>query len=273
MKMKKLLALVLAALLLVALAACGGGGQDKVSEELTPYQMVEKANEAMNDADSAAYDLTMDMTMSMPELGDEGTFAFTTTGTVQTEQVGENDYKMAYVLTQDMSAMDAGEMGMEIYYADGYMYYNMPDSELKYKMPVDMEEAMVDSTGLDELEEDMVLESTVADEGDGKVVTMTIDGAKMSDALIGLVGDAVGTLGEGDDMTINSLSYTVHLDADGNITSLEMPLDLSMTMSGSTMNMTMKVTIDVIAIGGVTVELPDDLADYPEMSLDDMLAE
>lgn len=110
----------------------------------------------------------------------------------------------------------------------------------------------------------------MADEGDGKVVTMTLDGTKMTDMVTNMTGNLTASLGEGGEISIGDIPYTVHIDADGNITSIEMDMTFDMTIQGSAMNMSMNLVMDVTSIGGVTVELPADLADYPELTEDQL---
>ena len=136
MKLKKLLALGMAIMLLAALTACGGGDQPSNQGgdgELTPYQLVEQASEKLDAADGAAYNMNMDMTMTIPDLPeDQGTMTMTMTGDVKQQKVDDNNYTMAFNMTTDMSAMGAGTIDMEMYYADGYMYYNIPAAATKY---------------------------------------------------------------------------------------------------------------------------------------------
>lgn len=274
MKLKKLLALGMAIMLLAALTACGGGDQPSTQGgdgELTPYQLVEQASNKLNDADGAAYDMTMDMTIAVPDMSaEQGTITMKLTGDVKQQKVDENNYKLAYNMSTDMSALGAGVIDMEMYYADGYIYYNIPAAATKYKMAMTMEEAMqeANTSALDGIEEEMVKESSVADEGDGKVVTMTLDGTKMTDLVMDMAGDLTASLGDGGEMNIGDIPYTVHIDADGNMTSIEMDMTFDMTVQGTAMNMSMNMVMDVTAVGGVTVELPADLADYPEATED-----
>ena len=270
MKLKKLLALGIAIIMLAALTACGGDDQN---DELTPYQFVEQASEKLESADGTAYNMNMDVSVTIPDLPeDQGTMTMKMTGDAKQEKVGENNYKLAYNMSTDMYAMGAGTVDMEMYYADGYMYYNIPAAEAKYKIAMDMQEALeeANSSALDGIEEEMVKESSMADEGDGKVVTMTLDGTKMTDMVTNMTGNLTASLGEGGEISIGDIPYTVHIDADGNITSIEMDMTFDMTIQGSAMNMSMNLVMDVTSIGGVTVELPADLADYPELTEDQL---
>ena len=131
-----------------------------------------------------------------------------------------------------------------------------------------MEQA--NTSALDGIEEEMVKESSVAEEDGGKVVTMTLDGTKMTDMVMDMAGDITASLGEGGEMTIGDIPYTVHIDADGNVKSIEMDMNFDMTVQGTAMSMGMKLVMDVTAVGGVTVELPADLADYPEVTEDQL---
>lgn len=268
MKLKKLLALGMAIMMVFALAACGGDDGGSASSNSEAYQLVKAASDKLDAAGGVAYDMTMDMTIADPSDADN-TFTMSMSGDAKQQKVGDNDYKLAYNMTTDMSALGAGVIDVEMYYTDGYMYYNIPAAAQQYKTAMDMQEAMeqMNSSALDGIEEEMVIESSVAAEGDGQVVTMTLDGTKMTDMVMDVAGDITASLGDDGNITIGNIPYTVHLDADGNMTSISMIMDMTMTTQGMEMNMSIDMTMDVTATEGVTVDLPADLADYPEMAL------
>lgn len=271
MKLKKLLAMGMAIMLVIALAGCGGdnkGGNVTDENGMTPYQLLEQASQKMDEADGVAYTMTMDMNMTVPGMDDA--IAMNMSGDVKQQKVGENNFNLAYNMNTDMSALGAGVVDMEMYYTDGYMYYNVPAANQKYKVPMAMEEAIkqANSGALDGIQEDMIKTSAVADEGEGKVITMTLDGTKMTDMVMDMAGDVAASLGEGGNITIGDIEYVAHLDNEGNMTSLTMPMEMTISAQGQEMKMTMNMTMDVTAVGGVTVDLPADLADYPETTLE-----
>ena len=267
---KKIFAIGLAIMLVFAMAGCGNddqGGQ-------TPYQMVNAAEDKLNAADSVAYNMDVEMTITVPgEENAEESISMKMTGDARQEKVGENLYNLAYNMTTDMSSMGLGSVDMEMYYTDGYMYYNTPAYEQKYKVPMDMETALkeANSSALEDITEDMILESSATAEGDGQVVNMLLDGTKMTDVVTDMMGDMSGFVSgtEAPNITIANVPYVVHLDADGNLTSLNTVVEMTLNIEGQEMKMGMNLTMDVTAVGNVPVDLPDDLADYPEM--DDML--
>lgn len=265
--MKKILALMMSLLMICGLAACG---EQQTDSEQTPYEIVKAASEKLNNADGVAYGLEMGLKMSDPE-SDENSIDMAMTGDIEMEMVAENNYKLAYHMVTDMSMMDeaAGKVEMDMYYADGYMYYDMSQLGITYKIAMDMTEAMeyVNSASFDDIEEGMVKEQSIKADGTGQIVKMTLDGTKMTD-MVKSMSEEFATMGEDDAMTIGDIPYTVCLDEDGNITDIDMVVDFAMDVEGMTMNMSMDTKMTVKQVGGVTVELPENLADYQELSLD-----
>lgn len=264
--MKKFLALMMTLLMVLGLAACGDGG----NTDATPYEIVQQASEKLNNADGVAYSMEMGMKMSDPE-SDENSIDMAMTGDIKMQKVSENDYKLAYHMVTNVSAIDEamGKVEMDMYYAAGYMYYDMSQLGITYKIAMDMTEAMeyMNSANFDEIEADMVKEQSIKADGTGQVVNMILDGTKMTD-MVKSMSEEFAALGEDDAMTIGDIPYTVYLDENGDITNIEMVMEFSMEAEGMMMNMSMDTKMAVEQIGGVTVELPENLADYQELSLD-----
>lgn len=265
--MKKILALMMSLLLVFGLAACGGEQSD-----LTPYEVVKQASEKLDNADGVAYGMEMTMKMSDPTDA-ENTIEMAINGDIKMQKIGENNYNLAYTMSTDMSAIDpsAGTIDMDVYYTDGYMYYDMSDLGVQYKVAMDMQEALetINSSSFDQIEESMVKEQAIKRDGTGQVVSMILDGTKMTD-MVKSMSEEFAAMGEDDSMSISDIPYTVYLDGEGNVTNIEMVMDFGMTVEGMAMNMNMDTKMNVEQIGGVTVELPDNLADYEELMLDDV---
>lgn len=272
--MKKFLAMLMAVLMVLGLAACG----EQADDNLTPYQLVKQASDRLNNADGVAYDMGMTMTMTTQKAEETNSFSMDMTGDIKMQKMAENDYKLAYNVTTDMSQLigEDSAITMHMYYADGYMYYDMGDMGLKYKVAMDMTEAMeaVNSPDFSDIEEGMVKEQSVKADGTGKVVSLILDGNKMSD-MVKSMSEEFAAVGDESAMAIGDIPYTVYIDGEGNITNIEMLMTFDMDITdGVQMNMAMDMEMGVTQVGGVTVELPEDAADYEELSLnvDDMAA-
>lgn len=268
--MKKFLAMLMAVLMVLGLAACGEADGGEADSNLTPYEVVKQASEKLDNADGVAYDMDMTMTMVTQEAGETNSFDMNMTGDIKMEKVAENDYKLAYNVTTDMSQLlgEGNTITMHMYYADGYMYYDMGDMGVKYKVAMDMTEAMetINSASFSDIEEGMVKEQSIKRDGTGQVVSLILDGTKMSD-MVAAMSEEFAAFGDDAAMTIGDIPYTVYI-GEGNITNIEMLMTFDMDIEGVQMNMAMDMNMGVTQVGGVTVELPEDLADYPEMSLD-----
>ncbi len=278
MKLKRLFSLGLAATMLLALTACGG--EDTQQEpEMTPYELVKQGSERLEALDGVAYELISQITID----NDLTTGTETPTiiymdmdGTMKQVKVptdeGTNDYQLYFDMNMTVPMLEApdGEIttNMQMYYADGYMYYNLSDYDQKYKMAMDMTDAMAEmqGTNLDEIEEDMILDSSVTEENGGKVVKMTLDGSKMTDLVDEYAANVVNTADE--QMVLQDMPYTVYLDADDNITAIEMEMKMTATAAEETVNIDMDMRLDVTETEGVTIDFPNDLDTYPELMVD-----
>lgn len=265
--MKKILAIMMSLLMICGLAACG---EQSDSGELTPYEIVEQASQKLADVDGVAYGLEMTMTMSDPDDA-ENSFEMAMNGDIEMEKVAENNYKLAYHVATDMSAFAVEDttINMDMYYTDGYMYYDMSGMGIQYKVPMDMTEAMeaVNSPDFSDIEEGMVKEQTIKADGTGQIVNMILDGTKMTD-MVKAMSEEFAAMGEDDALSIGDIPYTVYLDSEGNITNIDMVMNFAMDVEGMTMNMSMDTKMTVEQVGGVTVALPDGLEDFTEISLD-----
>ncbi|MBQ3200003.1 MAG: hypothetical protein IJB67_06515 [Firmicutes bacterium] len=282
MKIKKLLSLGLAATMLLALTACGGEDTQQ-KPELTPYELVKQGSDRLDAMDGVAYELTTQITM------DDNLTAGTETptviymdmdGTMKQVKVpsddGINDYQLYFDMSMTVPVLEAPEgeitTNMLMYYTDGYMYYNIPDYDQKYKMAMDMTDAMAEmqGTNLDEIEEDMILDSSVTERDGGKMVKMTLDGSKMTNLIDEYAANVVDTADE--QMVLQDMPYTVYLDADNNITAIEMELKMTACAAEETVNIDMDMRIDVTETEGVTIDFPNDLDTYPELMVDPLMA-
>lgn len=265
--MKKILAVLLSLVMVMGLAACG---QESGSEQLTPYEVVKVANERLEQAGGVAYDLDMSMKMTDPENAND-TIEMAISGDVLMQKIAENDYNLAYHMTTDMSSLapEMGELSMDMYYTDGYMYYDMLG--IKYKVAMDMKEALdtINSSNFDQIEEDVVKEQSIQADGTGQIAKLVLDGNKMTD-FVKSMSEEFAAMGEEDSMSIGDISYMVYLDDDGNITNIEMEMSFAMAVDGvgSDMKIDMSMDMNVRQTDGVEVELPEDLAEYEELSLE-----
>ena len=280
MKLKKLLSLGLAATMLLSFTACGGGDKEP---ELTPYELVKQGSERLEALDGVAYELTSEVTVdhNLTTGTDIPTLIYMDLdGTMKQIKVpndeGIDDYQLYFDMTMTVPMLDApeGEMTANtlIYYTDGYIYYNLPDYNQKYKMAMDVTSAMAEMQGLDldKIEEDMILDSSVAEKDGGKVVKMTLDGSKMTSFIDEYAANMVDTANE--QVVLQDMPYTVYLDANDNITAIEMEMKMSTSAAEETVNIDMDMRLDVTETEGVTIDFPDDLDTYPELMVDPVAA-
>lgn len=266
MKMKKILAVLCALMMVAALAACGGDGSkggDAKNDGPTALDLYNQANAKMAELDNVDYKMTIDMHMVEPTSNTE--IDMTMAGDLKQVKV-DDTYNMSMNMNIDMPAQGVS-MDMEMYYADGYFYYNVPAAGMKYKEAMSVEDALgeMNASGMADLDESMVKAQDVKDEGGNKVVTLTLDGSKMMDYASEVGGDMTASL-QGGEMSMSDVTVKAVMDADSNISTYEMTMPMEVTTQGITMTMDMVLTLEVVATGdAVTVDLPADLDTYPEM--------
>lgn len=265
-KMKKLLAVLCALMMVAALAACGGGdtkGGGTTGGEPTALDLYNQANAKVAELDNVEYNMNIDMHMTEPTRQTE--IDMTMGGNMKQVKVDDN-YQMSFDMNMEIPGQ--GAMDIAMYYADGYFYYNMPAAGMKYKEAMSVEDALgeMNASGMADLDESMVVDQSVTEEGGNKVVNLTLDGTKMMDYVSEVGGDMTASL-QGGEVKLSNVTVKAVMDADANISTYEMTMPMEVTTQGVTMTMDMVLSMEVVATGdAVTVVLPDDLDTYQEMA-------
>ena len=228
MNMKKIMAVLCAMLMICALAACGddsnkGGGNNQQAEGPSAYELYTQASEKMNNLDTAEYNLNIDMNM-------------------------------------DMSAMGAGAMDVNMYYTNGYLYYDMGElGQMKAAMDIATAEETMNTEGMADIEESWIKESSV----NGNTIHLVVDGTKMSE-YAGMAAGSMQGLPE-DAMNIGDVTIDLTTDAEGMPTTYKMVMPITVTAEGQTMTMDMDMTMDIVATEGVTIEFPEGMDAWQEV--------
>lgn len=181
--------------------------------------------------------------------------------------------KMSGMNTDDMKinmAMKVGaqgqEMDMNVYYTDGYYYADSMGTKMKYLMDLEQAQKELASTGL---QTDMKKEDFKAISLEDQVLTFTIDGEKMS-SLVDTAMSSLQGLVQGTDASIDigDVKGTASVNKDGYFETSTMTVPLTMDIMGTEMKINMDMDYTYVNPGKeVTVELPDDLADYQEIDM------
>ena len=212
------------------------------------------ANVTVADQQVMSLSMPMDMKMDMDlENMDQSLISMT----------GKMDMQIDEALVE-AGAETSVSQDVAYYYTDGVYYMNLGDQ--KVKMDMSFEDAMAQVSGLDQMQNSEPICLIDSIDVSGSTMTVTYSGAGMS----GLVNDVLGEMGmdtdtAGVDVQIGDVTSSVTI-SNGTIRSMDIDMQITMTVDGVAMTMDMTMDCTVNATGDrVTVDIPDDLDSYTDL--------
>ena len=212
------------------------------------------ANVTVADQQVMSLSMPMDMKMDMDlENMDQSRISMT----------GKMDMQIDEALVE-AGAETSVSQDIAYYYTDGVYYMNLGDQ--KVKMDMSFEDAMAQVSGLDQMQNSEPICLIDSIDVSGSTMTVTYSGAGMS----GLVNDVLGEMGmdadtAGVDVQIGDVTSSVTI-SNGTIRSMDIDMQITMTVDGVAMTMDMAMDCTVNATGDrVTVDIPDDLDSYTDL--------
>ena len=212
------------------------------------------ANVTVADQQVMSLSMPMDMKMDMDlENMDQSRISMT----------GKMDMQIDEALVE-AGAETSVSQDVAYYYTDGVYYMNLGDQ--KVKMDMSFEDAMAQVSGLDQMQNSEPICLIDSIDVSGSTMTVTYSGAGMS----GLVNDVLGEMGmdtdtAGVDVQIGDVTSSVTI-SNGTIRSMDIDMQITMTVDGVAMMMDMTMDCTVNATGDrVTVDIPDDLDSYTDL--------
>ena len=223
-----------------------------------------------------AYAVSLDVAAGGASMG------YTVDGAFQVVLHSETDMDMALDVNMDLGAlMNSGELGVSLYYVDGWMYTNAYGTKEKQEAPL---EELLEELDLDEqtlrfdtllFDREWIVTSETTKIDGGRQIYFELDGEKVYDSLIEEyekaldteLGDLDALLGEltGDEdfnVTLGNLQYTVMVDTNNIICgeSVVCPLEL-----GEDYEIKVQMDLTDFALDSITeIDVPDDLDSYSE---------
>ena len=212
------------------------------------------ANVTVADQQVMSLSMPMDMKMDMDlENMDQSLISMT----------GKMDMQIDEALVE-AGAETSVSQDVAYYYTDGVYYMNLGDQ--KVKMDMSFEDAMAQVSGLDQMQNSEPICLIDSIDVSGSTMTVTYSGAGMS----GLVNDVLGEMGMDTDtavvdVQIGDVTSSVTI-SNGTIRSMDIDMQITMTVDGVAMTMDMTMDCTVNATGDrVTVDIPDDLDSYTDL--------
>ena len=243
----------------LALLACAGVITMTGCGKKDPFTVYSDA--AKKTAELSSMEMTYDIDMTLELAGES------------MDMTTSSNAKMSGINTDDMKinmAMKVGaqgqEMDMNVYYTDGYYYADSMGTKMKYLMDLEQAQKELASTGLQtNVKKEDFKEISLEDQ----VLTFTINGEKMS-SLVDTAMSSLQGLVQGADASIDigDVKGTASVNKDGYFETSTMTVPLTMDIMGTEMKINMDMDYTYVNPGKeVTVELPDDLADYQEIDM------
>jgi FKBP-type peptidyl-prolyl cis-trans isomerase 2 len=244
--MKKLLVMIMV-VAVISLTACGG-------ENLKAFELLERSHEAQADIDSMMMEIDAQISMSVSGMSIDMPM------TMHLEIESEDRLRMD---------MNMSMMGMDIetttFLRDGYTYSetNLLGEIERARTEADRDSSMEIAGMLNtsSITKDMLEDSSAESTDDGYHLEFTLN----NDGIMTLLGDL--NLGDSDmtelfDFDAEELKdadviMVMHLDEDYLPISVELNMEVEMTVEGMDTTMTINMTMTTIQFGHVTIDFPD----------------
>lgn len=256
--MKKTLVLVLMLISTLILTSCNSG-----ETRQSMYELYTKANESMQNADSLLFD--MDADIEMEYAGEK--VNMTMTGSAAEVLLSETDIQMK--LDMNMDVMEQS-VSMKTYYKDG-MYY-MDLSGEKVKMPLPLDKALEQQANLNpelmNFPDSAIKNESVKDVTNGKELSFTLDSSALQNLLEQQMGNLEGfeaLLDQSGDLKFGDVEIKTVINKEDNFESIYMAFPMEMSIEGEKVKMNYAISMDIVQLGGVTIDFPDDLDEYLEI--------
>ena len=257
-RLKRVLALTLAAVMLFTLGGC---------KKKTPEEVLEAATKKMSKVTSA--DMSGNIKMKMSSTSSTSSSLEMNMGLkMKATDMTSKDMKMDMDLTMGIAGQD---MVIKAYYTDGYYYMNYSGQKQKQKMDFTaMQKQMENSTGQFDMSADNYKDLKMEKKDDHYIISFKFKEKALNDYINKMMGqmNSTGAAGSNtnyaDQVKFDSMSGTMTVNKDSEITAQKINMVLS-SKEDTKLKIKMIVDLKYNSIGkDVKVTLPDDLDTYKE---------
>ena len=257
-RLKRVLALTLAAVMLFTLGGC---------KKKTPEEVLEAATKKMSKVTSA--DMSGNIKMKMSSTSSTSSSLEMNMGLkMKATDMTSKDMKMDMDLTMGIAGQD---MVIKAYYTDGYYYMNYSGQKQKQKMDFTaMQKQMENSTGQFDMSADNYKDLKMEKKDDNYIISFKFKEKALNDYINKMMGqmNSTGAAGSNtnyaDQVKFDSMSGTMTDNKDSEITAQKINMVLS-SKEDTKLKIKMIVDLKYNSIGkDVKVTLPDDLDTYKE---------
>ncbi len=231
--------------------------EEPTADGQSAYALYVKANEALEAADSLRMNVKTTMTMEVDGMSETIMIA------ADAEQVFKSPTEIDMKMNMTMDFMGES-METLMYYKDGMSYMEMYG--MKVKQPMDVEEASQQaSTDTIAFSEEAIKQQSVNEVSGNREITFTLDGAALSgemlDQMNSIDSDTAATAGA----AFGDIELKVIIDSSDNMKTFHLSCPYEMSESGYVITGDMEIEMEVLQIGGVTIDFPTDLDTYQEL--------
>ena len=265
--MHNIFRLSLCTLGVASLLCLGGCGKDV--SEFTPFEIYQRAYAGLSAEQAVAYDVEafLDVYGSAlaDSLGNVMLDGISLEINADIRQVKSTDatYDMAADIDMQVLFVDIGA-DAQLYLADGYLYCSVPEADIAYKMALPDEGGWESRTLIVDpaiLTEDMLASSSF--DSDGDTVKLVLAADKINEQITLLAPDSAGTI------VVDEASIAAEVDENGNMTLYKADVDMQIGPADEAADIRLQFTADITTGDDIVVSLPDDLAAYVEIPLQD----
>ncbi len=152
------------------------------------------------------------------------------------------------------------------FYTDGYLYASAVGQ--KAKMPMPLEDLKSSSnSGYLNFNEAAIKVSKIEDGSNGdKNISFTLDGKAMNDVASKFIEKFTQALGQSVSVTLSDLDYACTIDKDSMIKSYNVKFVATLSSEGEEITLTYDTNVSYTVSDDITINLPDDLDQYQEVS-------
>jgi len=229
------------------------------------FAMYLAAEQAIEDAGSVLVTSVTNMVMHIEEEGESLVINSTARSTLEMVYHDTDNIDMRMEMVTEMDLPEGPmEIPMTTYFRDGTMYIYVDGEGMKMDLPMEEVMEMADS-GLLDFDESAILMQDVNDVGGGTELSFTLDANAMTDLIEGMLAEMglqeFGVAMQGD------ILFTVFLDENGDIQTVDMSMDLIFEEEGEVLFTMEMHQSSVFQVGGVTVDFPDYIDDFEYVEL------
>jgi len=231
-------------------------------ESITAYELLTRSSEALTEAGSIFMTSIANMTMVLDGETMDLVMISETAQVIRSET--DIDMRMESITTVESALLPEAMVAPSVvYFRDGMFYFDMMGIQGKMSMPL---EEIIEQAGFIEFPEDAIISQVISEGDAGTELTFTVSGSGMESAMESMTSGMLGML-DIDEMSINigDSHVAALIDEDGMMRSMVVYMTMSMELEGIMVSMSMDMLIEVVQVGGVTIDFPAHLDTFEEI--------